>query len=272
MRPLHTLALALTLVGCAQNPPPAEPAPSPELPPARRPPTVTPGAPTPHDNVTPGGATPVDPGATPPSTTPATPLSDPTMNDGIGRAQRRLNVRQLRASLLNAVGVTWQQPRRILSADFASGFYDDPNADMLSLLSLTLGQPDYNNFTSESIEPGAVFSKLVGDAARKACRDGVTLDLTRMPTQRILIRGVSETDVLAGHENAVRDNVANLVMRFWAREVAPTSQTVTDLVELFRIASTAPASTTPALAAGTPVDGWRAVCVALVTDPQFLTY
>ncbi len=270
MRPLHTLALALIALGCQQAPPPAEPPPSPA--PPTPPPPVRPGAPSPMDTVTSGSATGVDPGATPSTSTATAPLSDPTMNDGIGRAQRRLNVRQLRASLLTAVGVSWQQPRRILSADYASGFYDDPNADMLNLLSLTLGQPDYNNFTSESIEPGAVFSKLVGDAARKACRDGITLDLTRPAAQRILIRGVSESDVLSGHENAVRENVSNLVLRFWSRQVAPASQTVTDLIEIFRVASTAPASTTPMLPAGTPVDGWRAVCVALVTDPQFLTY
>lgn len=269
MRPHHAIALALALLGCPQAPPPAEPPPTPAPTPTPRP---TPVTPTPQDNVTAGSSTPVDPGTAPPSTTPSAPLADPTMNDGIGRAQRRLNVRQLRASLLYAVGVTWQQPRRILSADYASGYYDEPNADMLTLLSLTLGQPDYNNFTGESIEPGAVFSKLVGDAARKACRDGLTLDVARAPTQRILLRNVSESDALSGHENAVRDNLAYLVMRFWSREVAPSSQTVTDLVELFRVASTAPASTTPMLPAATPVDGWRAVCVALVTDPQFLTY
>ena len=279
MRSHH--ALTHTLIGAAAGcsdatpaspaAPPAATAPPVTPPPVVAPPTTTPT--TPRDNTTPGSATPVDPGSANGSTPGATPLSDPAMNDGrIGRAARRLNVRQLRASLLNAVGVTWQQPRRILSADYASGFYDAPNADMLSLVALTLGQPDYNAFTSESIEPGAVFSKLVGDAARKACRDGVTLDVARPVGERILLRTVGVADTLATREAAVRDNLAYLVMRFWARDVRPNDPVLDDLIELFRVASTAPATAAPVAAAGTPVDGWRAVCVALTTDPLFLTY
>lgn len=275
------LALAFALVGASAGCSDATPA-APTAPPATTtpppvttptPPVTTPTPTTPRDNVTPGSANPVDPGSANGSTPGATPLSDPAMNDGrIGRAARRLNVRQLRASLLNAVGVTWRQPRRILSADYASGYYDDPNADMLSLVALTLGQPDYNAFTSESIEPGAVFSKLVGDAARKACRDGITLDVARPAGERILLRNVGVGDTLAGREAAVRDNLAYLVMRFWARDVRPNDPVLDDLIELFRLASTAPATTAPVVAAGTPLDGWRAVCVALTTDPLFLTY
>jgi hypothetical protein len=276
MRSQYAIVIALA---CALGPAAggcADPTPAPVTPP------TPPPAPTPEptripvrDNVTPGMVNPVDPGTTPPEMRPSAPLSDPAMNDGrVGRAPRRLNVFQLRASLLNAVGVTWRQPRRILSADFPVGYYDDPNADMLSLLSLTLGQPDYNNFTSESIEPGAVFSKLVNDAARKACRDGIELDLSpaRPRARRILLRNASETDTLASNETAVRANIAYLVMRFWARTVQPSDAAVTGLVDVFRVASTAPAEPGTMLAAGTPVDGWRAVCVALATDPQFLTY
>lgn len=274
MRTHHALALALACAaasGCANTPEAplpaaAPPAPAPSTPPVTR---VRP------DTATPGSAMPVDPGATPATTTPASPLSDPAMNDGhVGRAPRRLSVRQLRAALLSAIGVTWVQPRRILSADYPSGYYDDPSADMLALLSTTLGQPDFNLYTSENVDPGAVFSKLVGDAARKACRDGVNADVDagRDRSQRILVRYASETDTLASAEGAVRANLAYLVLRFWARSVAPTDPAVTDLLAVFGAASTAPADPSASLPAGTPVDGWRAVCVALVTDSQFLTY
>ena len=40
-----------------------------------------------------------------------------------------------------------------------AGSYDEPNADMLDILATTLGQPDYNLFTSESLDPSA--TKLV---------------------------------------------------------------------------------------------------------------
>ena len=70
----------------------------------------------------------------------------------------------------------------------------------------------------------------------------------------------------------MRGNLAYLVMRFWARDVRPNDPVLDDLIGLFRLASTAPATTTPVAAAGTPLDGWRAVCIALATDPLFLTY
>ncbi len=143
--------------------------------------------------------------------------------------------------------MTWQQPRRILSADYASGYYDEPNADMLSLLSLTLGQPDFNAFTQESIDPTAVFSKLVADGVRKACRDGLALDAARPRAERILVRHAEIGDTAARTpRTGVRHNIAYLALRFWARPLRAEDPAVTALVELFRVASTAPASDAPA--------------------------
>lgn len=265
MRPLAVLALCLA--GCSD---PTS---------ATRAARTEPEAPAPvtrarTDTTTPGTATPVDPGVTPaPTASPTLPLSDPSLSDGhVGRAPRRLNVRQLRASFERAIGTTWRQPRRILSADYPSGFYDDPNADMFELLGATLGRPDYNVFTNENLDPSAVFSKLVGDAARKACRDGVEADLGRARDRRLLLRHVDADATAATNETGVRQNLAYLVLRFWARQVPANDPAVTGLLDLFRAASTAPADMAASLPAGTPADGWRAVCVALATDPQFLTY
>lgn len=267
MRPLLAPALVLAAVAaCAdQRPPPTPRGPAAEAPP--------PGTRPRGDTVTPGTATPVDPGATPVVVTGALPLSDPAMTDGhVGRAPRRLNVNQLRAALERAVGVSWRQRATILSADYASGSYVDENADMLTLLARTLGQPDYNAFTQESIDPTAVFSKLVADGVRKACRDGLALDAARPRAERILVRHAEIGDTAASNAAGVRRNIAYLALRFWARPLGADDAAVTSLFELFRAASTAPAAPAESLGPGTPVDGWRAVCIALATDPQFLTY
>ncbi len=242
-----------------ETPPPAQP-----LPPT--PPTAT---------NTPGGATPVDPGGQTPGFNPTTPLANPRMFDGVGRAARRLNVPQFRLSLIAAVGVSWTQPRRYNSVESPTGVIDDPASDMLEVLARTLGEPDYDQFTAEAIDPNTTFSKLVGDAARKSCRDGITADIARPAAQRFLLRYVTERDTAAANETAVRRNLQYLLLRFWSRTVTPTDAMLTPLVRLFTTASTAPVQGNPAMggfAAGTPADGWRAVCIALVTDNQFLTY
>jgi hypothetical protein len=186
--------------------------------------------------------------------------------------QSTLSEAQLRAALENAIGVSWRQRATILSADYASGSYVDESADMLALLARTLGQPDYNTSTQESIDPTAVFSKLVADGVRKACRDGLALDAARPRAERILVRHAEIGDTATSNPAGVRQNLAYLALRFWARPLRPDSPEVTALFDVFRVASTAPAVPEESLPAGTAVDGWRAVCIALATDPQFLTY
>jgi hypothetical protein len=110
----------------------------------------------------------------------------------------------------------------------------------------------------------------VGDAARKACRDGITMDLARAPGERILLRHATERDTFASNPDGVRRNLSYLALRFWARQVAPGDAGLAGLQRLFELASTLPGE--GSLPAGTPADGWRAVCIALVTDNQFLTY
>ena len=262
-----SLAASMSMAACGSQGAPAAVTPGPAPGPVR----------PPSDHATPGSATPADPGMTLPPGHPAVPLSDPTVNnDHVGRTPRRLNVVQFRASLLNAVGVIWTAPRQVLSADYPTGYYNDPNADMLAALATTLGQPDYQTFTAETLDPAPTFSKLASDAAHKACRDGLTADLARPVASRLLLRYAGDHDTAAAAPDAIRQNLSYLALRFWARALPASDPTIDRLFQLYSLASTAPAD--PAAdggavaAAGTPVDGWRAVCIALVTDPQFLTY
>lgn len=270
MRPTPLLAAAVVaaFAGCSDPGSPSTPTD----------PGTVPGTPQvvdPTDPTTPGTANPVDPGNGLPSWHSTTPLANPTLHAGIGRAPHRITVSQLRASLTAAIGVTWREPRRILTAESTTGYVDDPDADMLTILAPTLGEPNYDQATQESLDPNATFAKLLGDAARKACRDGVVEDVARSASSRVLLRYANPQDTAAGNETAVRRNLQYLVLRFWSRSVEPSSTTVSDLLRLFTVASTAPAEGTVGMggfAAGTTADGWRAVCIALTTDNQFLTY
>jgi hypothetical protein len=183
--------------------------------------------------------------------------------DHVGRAPRRLNVDQLRAALLVATGFTWVASRRVSDPESPTGFTNLPDADMLDALASTLGRADYATTTTESVDPAVTFSKLAGDAARASCRASVRADASSpaIESHRIL-RFVTPKDTAQTNAAAVRANLAYLALRFWGRTVDPKSSDLEALVLLFDRA---------ARAAGTE-EGWRAVCIAMATDPQFLTY
>ena len=215
---------------------------------------------------TPGRAVEVNPAASR-ETRPREALDAPPLALGRGgRAPRRMDVDQLRKALLAATGFTWVAARRVSDPDSKTGTTLLPDADMLEALAETLGRPDYVTSTSESIDPAVTFSKLASDAARSACRAAIKADVTNTtndPPRHIM----RETDV--------RKNLAYLALRFWGRTVTPADPQLEPLAHLYERASAAPAgidANATKRSAGTYADGWRAACIAMVTDPQFLTY
>jgi hypothetical protein len=177
-----------------------------------------------------------------------------------GRTPRRLGVDQLRASLIAATGYGWMENHRVPDPDQVYGS-DDREADMLDVLAPTLGRPNFRTSTSETVEPSITFTKAAGDAARSACKRAVAME-TGKGTAPILLAHVKPADTLQSSPDAVRANLRYLVLRFWGRVVAPGDPELAPLEQLFDRATHA----------GAPGDGWRAVCIALATDPQFLTY
>lgn len=225
----------------------------------------------------PGAAVPVESSVTPgvPEGHPTVPVADPASNnDHVGRAARRMNVRQLREALRAATGANWVARRTVSDPDSPTGTRVDPEADMFDVLAATLGRADYVTSTRNSIDPGVTFSKLAGDAARATCASAVTRDATVERASRNIMREVDPTTTVASDRAAVRRNLSVLVLRFWGRTVDPADPQLDSLERLFERASTLPAvrEGTTMRVATTPSDGWRAVCVALATDPQFLTY
>jgi hypothetical protein len=208
---------------------------------------------------------------------PAVPIADPVENaNRVGRAPRRLSVDQLRASLLAVTGYTWVGRRTVPDPSAPTGTRTVPNADMLEELASTLGRADFLTTTSHSLDPSVTFSKLANDAARVACRQSVAEDAAQPDAaRRRLLREVGPTVTLMQDEAAVRRNIVYMARRFWGRVLAVDSAEVDALVSVFRTASTTPEvreGSSVTRPAGSPVDGWRAVCIAMATDPQFLTY
>jgi hypothetical protein len=234
---------------------------------------------------TPGRIIVVEPGVLPPDHPVVTAVDPASSDDHVGRAPRRLSVDQLRSALLLATGYTWVARRTVFDPDSPSGTTKAPDADMLDALAATLGRADYVTTTKESLDPAVTFAKLASDAARSACRASVRADFgDAKPAdapklgpshEKMILHDVGKADTFRGNPDGVRKNVATMAMRFWGRKLDPRDPSLKPLVTLFERASTAPAGrdasgATRALA--TPADGWRAVCIAMVTDPQFLTY
>jgi hypothetical protein len=211
-----------------------------------------------------------------PASPPAIDPDTPEARTSGGRTPRRLSADQVRASLLEVTGYDYRGEAYVRDSMAPTGYVNDPNADLLDVYASSLGRPDYNYTVQESLEPGVTFAKMVGDAARFTCGQAaqheVAGDAPGPP--RLLVR-VTAKDSLESNEAGVRENIAALGLRFWGRALDPKGEEVGALVEVFRVASTAEAWTDEGGAMrpkGGVADGWRAVCIAMATDPQFFIY
>jgi hypothetical protein len=191
-------------------------------------------------------------------------LDDPTLNDHVGRAPRRVDLAQFRASLEEIIGARWVRPRTVRTPASPTGTRFEAEADLLEFYGRTLGRPDYVTTTSEVTDPTITFTKLAGDAARAVCAAGVRADAARPPAERHIYLEAAVGDALPTAEPAIRRNLAALALRFWGLVLAPDGSAVTAMLGVFRAATSQPMAT--------PADGWRAVCIDLATDPRFMSY
>ncbi len=257
MRSLHAMALVAALTACESR---ADEGVIPRIAPT---PDVPVELPRPGDHVVPGAAVPVTPGAVADGGN-GLPLDDPTTAEHIGRAPRRLDIDQFRASLEQLLGARWVGPQTVRTAEAPSGVRFEPEADLIDFFAQTLGRPDYITTTAEVLDPTVTFAKLSSDAVRSVCAAAIRADAARAPGARILLTEVGPADALPGSEAAIRRNIAALALRLWGEVITPESETVTGVLEVFRVATRRTATT--------PLDGWRAVCIDLATDPHFLSY
>ena len=160
------------------------------------------------------------------------------------RRVRRLTADQFYRSLVTVTGQEWSSYERYADA---------------------LGRPDLAEVTDEGRDLSVTFAKLVDDASRATCRAAVLADREVPAGEGTILRHVSASDRAPA---ALATNLRYLFLRFLSVEL--TSDDDPRLEPWMAVLTTPPAEgefTDRAME-----DRWQAVCVGLVTHPDFLTY
>ncbi len=204
---------------------------------------------------------------------------DPATGNSVktGRLLRRMSAEQIRSTIKMLTGFSNTGPGWVKDPSSPQGYTFKADSDLLEGAAAALGEPDYDLTVSENLEPGVSFSKFVEDAARQVCGKVAQAEFTSNEPAAIrhLLVTALPTDVLPENEVSIRSNIVSLAHRFWGVRLAEDSQEVDALLEVFRVASSTPALAADggiSRSAGTAADGWRNVCIALATDPQFYVY
>ncbi len=171
---------------------------------------------------------------------------------------QRLSVKQLRNSLPVILGgETWK-------IGAANGF---------DTRSITLGEPDYIVVVDENLEPSPLYVKFMNDMARDACNRAMLADVAQ-PTManRSIEKFVGLTDTVATNAAGVDANLRYLRLAFHGIKVAATDELpISALRKLFDDTVKA-AKGTGAVTQAHVTEGWRTVCVALLTAPEYHLY
>jgi hypothetical protein len=174
----------------------------------------------------------------------------------------RLSLQQLRETLPVVMGtdvdgapITWR---------FSS------TRDGLDVFAGALGEPDYIQSTDENLEPSPMYLKLMDDLARHVCDRALAADAAREgPASRVLMRHVALVDTAASNPTGVDENLRYLLLRFHGTHLPASDDAALAPWRGLFAAATSGSGLTGAAAVK---EGWRAVCVALLTAPEFHLY
>ncbi|MCG3173989.1 MAG: hypothetical protein GMKNLPBB_02206 [Myxococcota bacterium] len=223
-----------------------------------------PAGPLPGDQP-PGQQTPQPDGgaALPPDHPPVTgedPPAPPT-----GKATRRMSVDQLRRSLpILFDGREWileDKKNRINLLDGtlqAIEKYDQNGGKLIPGLAGTLGEADYLLTSQSNLDPNTLFSRYMDDMALSMCGAALVEDgknSVSAPEKRIILRYPVDVD----------RNLRYLRLKFHGVYVPEnTTDGIRELRQLYDNTLKQPN--------GNPGAAWLAVCVALVSSPEMMTY
>jgi hypothetical protein len=137
----------------------------------------------------------------------------------------------------------------------------------------TLGEPDYIGVVDENLEASTLYQKFMGDMARDGCTRTANADAALAASSRVLMRFVALTDSTTNNAAAVDTNLRYLKLRFHGVKVAATDTTsIAGLRTVFTDAVRGAQGTAATPTAAHVKEGWRAVCVALLTAPEYHLY
>ncbi len=169
------------------------------------------------------------------------------------RRVRRMTVDQWRRSLQVVTGgIGWTE-------DFGDG-----PVDMFEILGPSLGAPDYLLVTEENLEPSILIAKIEHDAALRVCAQWIEADRQRAPADRTFFHHADPASV---DPNDVDATLRALLLRVLGLYVPGG-----DDARLVRYRALFEAASTGAPIGMEAFAGWYAVCVAMLSDPQFLLY
>lgn len=244
LRRIATLSLVLPLAACVGDIAAPTVQPPPSTPPVVRPtPTPTPEPSTPSVVDVPvtvgdphgGVLRPPDPPV------PAEP-----------RARRRMDLDQLDAAIRGVSGgIGWVEMR------------GNTEVNLFVDLAATLGRPDFIQRTEEDLIPTAMFQKFLDDAARSVCTELMRRDPDRDAGARTFFVDAEPADTLSSNPQGVEQNLRGLLLRFHGQRIPAGDARLEPWTWFFRRAEhtgIAPEAT------------WRALCVALITHPDFYMY
>ena len=172
---------------------------------------------------------------------------------------QRLSVAQLRGTLPTAMG------KDADGNDIVWMLYSYPGLEKLADV---LGEADYANRTSDNLEISPLYLKFMDAAARDVCNKAIDADLLKTdPKTRVILRYVDKADTVESNAAAIDKNLRYLKLRMHGVKIADDDPTpLVPLRKLFADATAATVST------DAPVEGWRVVCVGLLTAPEFHLY
>ncbi len=175
----------------------------------------------------------------------------PGPDEGL-RGRRRMDIEQLDASIQRVTGgIAWTE----------SGAGSD---NLFEEMSVTLGVPNYIDSTQEDLSVSLLFEKFLGDAARSVCSELVIREQTAASEERVLLVHVGPEATPADDPETIAVNLRYLLLRYHGQDLSEGDPRVTPWTWLFESSFH--------VSGGDTMAAWQAVCVALITHPDFYSY
>ena len=185
----------------------------------------------------------------------------------VGRQSARMIVNQLKQSIGVAAGkdkngapITWT--------------YSTDNNDfpIFEALGSTLGDPNYIRITEEPAIPNALYVKFAQDIARNVCRQMKEADATLAEkSNRVLTRFIAKDEMVNASE--IASNLDYLHLRFFGERIGERDEAaVAALSEIFHTAAGESQKAGVPTGSTAALEGWQAVCIAMLTSPSFHIY
>ena len=168
------------------------------------------------------------------------------------RARQRMTIPQLSAALVHVSGgIGWTETQ------------GGGEEDLFEVLASSLGVPDYVESTREDRSASPLFHKFLDESARHVCSELVARETSGQPYEPRLMVHADAQSTLSNNPEGVDDNLRYLLLRYHGRKYALGAPGLTAWRWLFE--SVTHVSQEPSV-------GWRAVCIALISHPDFYSY